>query len=133
MIEPDFTEEYKQGYTAYVNGYSQECCPYDKNKDYNRNSRWYRGWTDAQKDSIKKIEPTKQNPNDIQVGGDHYKGEAIQPWDFIISNELGFLEGNVIKYVTRWKKKDGLRDLEKARHYLDKLISVTREEDANRK
>lgn len=50
--------------------------------------------------------------------------QQIQPWDFIISNNLGFLEGNVIKYVTRWKLKDGMNDLLKARHYLDKLIEV---------
>lgn len=59
--------------------------------------------------------------NDKQVGGEHYKG-AIQPWDFIVSNELGYLEGNVVKYVSRYKKKNGLQYLEKAKHYLEKLI-----------
>jgi len=62
--------------------------------------------------------------NDHQVGGSHYKDRAIQPWDFIIANDLGFLEGNVIKYVARYKAKNGIKDLEKARHYLDKLIEV---------
>lgn len=62
--------------------------------------------------------------NDIQIGGDHYRGEAIQPWDFIVSNNLDFLEGNIIKYITRWRRKDGLQDLLKAKHYLDKLIEV---------
>lgn len=60
--------------------------------------------------------------NDKQVGGEHYKGGAIQPWDFITSNDLGYLEGNVVKYVSRYKKKNGLQDLEKAKHYLEKLI-----------
>lgn len=62
--------------------------------------------------------------NEIQVGGDHYKAKAIQPWDYIISNDLGYLEGNIIKYVSRWKNKNGVEDLKKAQHYLAKLIEV---------
>ncbi len=62
--------------------------------------------------------------NDVQHGGDHYKTKAIQPWDFIISNNIGFLEGNAIKYICRWRDKGGIQDLEKARHYIDKLIEV---------
>ncbi len=64
------------------------------------------------------------DPNSRQVGGDHYKGKTVQPWDFIAANGLGFFEGNVVKYVTRWKDKGGVQDLHKARHYLDKLIEV---------
>ncbi len=67
--------------------------------------------------------------NDIQVGGDHYKDKSIQPWDYIISNNLGYLEGNIVKYVSRWKNKDGVRDLKKARHYLDKLIETIEAND----
>ena len=62
--------------------------------------------------------------NDKQVAGTHYKNKAIQPWDYIVSNNLGYLEGNVVKYVSRWKDKGGVDDLKKARHYLDKLIEV---------
>ena len=61
--------------------------------------------------------------NDTKTGGTHYQ-VAIQPWDYIIANELGYLEGNVIKYVTRYKNKGGVEDLRKAQHYLDKLIEV---------
>jgi hypothetical protein len=61
--------------------------------------------------------------NDQQVGGTHYL-RAIQPWDFIAANGIGFFEGNVIKYVTRWRDKAGVDDLKKARHYLDKLIEL---------
>ena len=57
-----------------------------------------------------------------QIGGDHYRSRAIQPIQFILANGLGFCEGNVVKYVTRWKDKGGLADLKKARHYLDFLI-----------
>lgn len=58
-----------------------------------------------------------------QVGGSHYKSE-IQVWDFIIANDIGYLAGNVVKYVSRYKKKGGIEDLEKAQHYLSKLIEV---------
>lgn len=57
-----------------------------------------------------------------QQGGDHYKKMAIQPIEFILKNELGFVEGNIIKYVCRYKDKNGLDDLKKARHYIDILI-----------
>lgn len=62
--------------------------------------------------------------NAIQVGGQHYKAKAIQPWDYIAANGLGFFEGNVVKYVSRWREKGGIEDLLKARHYLDKLLEV---------
>jgi hypothetical protein len=50
----------------------------------------------------------------------------IPPIDFIEANGIGFIEGNIIKYVCRYKRKDGLKDLEKARHYLDMLIEKER-------
>ena len=67
---------------------------------------------------------TTPTANDTQVGGDHYKMHGIQPWDFIASNGIGYFEGNIIKYVSRWRHKGGVQDLEKARHYLDKLIEI---------
>ena len=67
--------------------------------------------------------------NEEQVGGRHYIEKAIQPWDYIIANKMGYLEGNIIKYVSRYKDKNGLEDLIKAAHYLDKLIEVTRREN----
>jgi hypothetical protein len=65
--------------------------------------------------------------NEEQVGGDHYKNKAIQPWDYIASNNLGYLEGCVIKYVSRYKEKGGIQDLQKAAHYLQKLMEVQSE------
>ena len=65
--------------------------------------------------------------NAQQVGGAHYAIKAIQPWDFIIANNLGYLEGNIVKYVSRWKDKGGVEDLKKAQHYLQKLIEVSNE------
>lgn len=57
-----------------------------------------------------------------QVGGSHYDS-PIQPIDYISANNLGFFEGNIIKYVTRYKRKGGLEDLKKAKHYLNLLIN----------
>jgi hypothetical protein len=57
-----------------------------------------------------------------QVGGNHYKDMPIQPVEFIVRNDLGFCEGNAIKYLCRWKLKGGIEDLRKARHYIDMLI-----------
>lgn len=62
--------------------------------------------------------------NQTQIGGDHYKSKAIQPWDYIAANGLGYFEGNIVKYTTRWRDKGGVDDLRKARHYLDKLIEL---------
>ncbi len=59
-----------------------------------------------------------------QVGGDHYSKLAIQPVTYINANGLSYLQGNVIKYVTRYKDKNGLQDLEKAKHYIDMLIEL---------
>ena len=59
--------------------------------------------------------------NTTQVAGKHYK-QDIQVWDFVHRNGIGYLAGNIIKYVSRYKKKNGLEDLEKAKHYLEKLI-----------
>ena len=67
---------------------------------------------------------TTVTPNDVQVGGSHYKEQDIQVWDAIHAWKLGYFSGNVVKYVARHTKKDGVDDLLKARHYLDKLIEL---------
>lgn len=61
---------------------------------------------------------------DVQVGGNHYKDLRIQPVEYIHQNGIGFIEGSVIKYVTRWRAKGGIADLKKARHFLDLLIEM---------
>lgn len=62
------------------------------------------------------------NVFDKQIGGSHYKNMPIQPIEFIMKNNLGFCEGNIIKYICRYKEKNGLQDLEKAKHYIEMLI-----------
>jgi len=60
----------------------------------------------------------------IEVGGNHYKDMPIQPIEFIMKNNLNFCVANIIKYCVRYKSKNGLQDLQKARHYLDILIET---------
>jgi len=59
-----------------------------------------------------------------QVSGNHYKDKGIQPIVYIHANNLGFCEGNVIKYVTRHKSKAGAADIKKAIHYLELLLEL---------
>ncbi len=66
--------------------------------------------------------------NGMQEGGHHYLDKPIQPWDYIAANDLGFFEGNVIKYVTGWRDKGGVEDLHKAQHFLAKLIELQKGE-----
>ncbi|ALV24956.1 putative protein (DUF3310 domain) [Campylobacter iguaniorum] len=74
---------------------------------------------ERQKELLKEI---KKSCFDTQIGGEHYKKMAIQPLEFITANHLDFCQGNIIKYVCRYKDKNGLEDLQKAKHYLEVLI-----------
>ncbi len=67
----------------------------------------------------------EQAPSKTQIGGTHYSKHKIQPWDYVAANDLGYFEGSIIKYITRWRDKGGVEDLKKARHFLDKLIEVS--------
>jgi hypothetical protein len=64
--------------------------------------------------------------NEIQVGGTHYRGD-MQHWDYVVANELNYFEGQITKYVTRARRKNGLEDLKKAQHFLAKWIEVYEE------
>ena len=65
---------------------------------------------------------------DTQCGGTHYREGRIQPIEYIEANGLGFCEGNIIKYVTRHKRKGGAEDLKKARHYINLLLELVYDE-----
>tara|TARA_R110000751_G_scaffold33640_3_gene83702 strand:+ start:718 stop:936 length:219 start_codon:yes stop_codon:yes gene_type:complete len=58
------------------------------------------------------------------ISPSYYQKGSIEVTDYITSNEMSFIEGNIIKYVTRYKDKSGIQDLRKARWYLDKLIET---------
>lgn len=57
-----------------------------------------------------------------QYGGKHYKEKGIQPIEYAYANDLNFFQGNVVKYVTRYKDKKGVEDLKKAIHYLQMIL-----------
>ena len=61
--------------------------------------------------------------NDRQVGGNHYVG-SIQHWDVVVANDLDYFQAQITKYVIRWKNKNGLQDLKKAQHFLEKYIEL---------
>lgn len=63
--------------------------------------------------------------NDKQVGGEHYKEpKGVQHWDFATQHNMDYFQGQITKYICRWKKKNGIQDLEKAQHFLEKYIEV---------
>lgn len=64
---------------------------------------------------------------DVQVGGGHYKNKKIQPVEYIHANKLNFLEGCIVKRITRWREKPAgarFQDLEKIKHEVDLLIEM---------
>jgi hypothetical protein len=71
------------------------------------------------------------DPLKVQVGGSHYKDMRIQPVEFIHANGIPYIEGAVIKYVSRWRNKGGMEDLKKAAHFLELLMQLeTNKEEA---
>jgi hypothetical protein len=83
---------------------------------------------DAIKQGIDGLCAETQTANDTQVGGAHYKQHTYETWDVILDWQLGYLDGNAVKYLSRWRSKGGVQDLKKAAHYIQKLIEV---EEAN--
>ena len=71
----------------------------------------------------------KMKAKDTQVGGNHYLQLNIQPIEYIHENGLGYFEGNVIKYITRHKYKNGAEDVRKAKQYCDFLLTFVYGED----
>jgi hypothetical protein len=90
-------------------------------------AKYQKPMTEAEKEYERRkwrLRQYKMEPLKKQIGGEHYTVRAIQPIEYINANRMGFCEGNVIKYVTRYKEKDGKKDLEKAIHYLQLLIQM---------
>ena len=100
-------------------------------------SKNYNGWTVWNKNGllychgvwVERLEEEEINikASETQIGGNHYSEMAIQPTEFIHKNGLSFIQGNVIKYVCRYKAKNGIEDLNKAKHYIDLLIEFEEE------
>jgi hypothetical protein len=70
--------------------------------------------------------------NDMQVGGDHYKVGGEEHWDRVHRLGLDYFQAQITKYVERWRKKGGIQDLHKARHFLDKYIEIHSAHDAGK-
>lgn len=69
-------------------------------------------------------ESKKEKATERQVGGNHYQKLKIQPIEYIHANGLGFIEGCIVKYISRWRDKGGLEDIRKIKHYCDLLIEL---------
>ena len=82
------------------------------------------GWDPAGFEDEPASQPAPARANDRQVGGTHYKAFKYETWDVIIDWRLGYLDGNAVKYLSRWRLKGGIEDLKKARHYIDKLLET---------
>lgn len=67
-----------------------------------------------------------------QIGGEHYNcgSEGMEPWDIIRAWNLDYWEGNALKYLLRWRRKGGVQDLEKAKHYIEHLIATAEDRSA---
>ena len=79
----------------------------------------YQSHDDMIRDSV------KETGSDRQVGGNHYKDCVIQPTEYIVKNKLDFLEGNVVKYITRHKTKGQEEDIRKVIHYAELILEYT--------
>lgn len=71
--------------------------------------------------------------NERQVGGAHYKTGPVQHWDMVAQHGLDYFQGQITKYVMRWKAKGGIQDLEKAAHFLEKYIELAKAEAMSKK
>lgn len=81
-------------------------------------------------DFFKAVQAVADDPFKQQVGGDHYKTMKIQPIEYILANDLGFCEANIVKYISRYKQKNGVQDVKKVIHYAEMLLAHL-EEQAN--
>lgn len=100
-------------------------------KFFIKDDRGVERWYFKQRFVVEAIEETPEAPADpsafsAQVGGSHYKDMAIQPLEYIMANGIPFAEGNVIKYLSRWRKKNGLQDLEKGLDMMTKIVESVR-------
>ena len=88
-------------------------------------------WPDLTLPPINLYNVPKMNVDEKQYGGDHYKKLDPEPWNVILAWKLGYLDGTALKYIARWKDKNGLEDLRKAIHFLEKLIETEEKKKNN--
>jgi len=71
---------------------------------------------------LKLITEESKKASEVQYGGSHYKNLKIQPMKYSLENNLNYAQANTVKYVTRYKDKNGIEDLKKAIHCIELLI-----------
>ena len=103
-----------------------EHCVYAGRKGHEEPCKWCSYYSGFVLD-IRRITPPASAPAAKPA---HYSGMAVDVIDFCLRNAIPYPEGNIIKYVCRWRKKGGIADLEKARDYLDRLIAHEKSEGA---
>jgi len=81
-------------------------------------------WVSKEWNNLKQSITDPADPLQQQVGGDHYTKMQIQPVEYITANELTFLEGCIVKYISRWRNKDGIKDLNKIKQCVDLIIKL---------
>lgn len=76
--------------------------------------------------TITRVTPasTEAKASQLQIGGEHYRKLKIQPVQYSHANSLPFIEGSIVKYITRWREKGGIQDLRKIQHFVDLLIEL---------
>ncbi len=79
-------------------------------------------WWDAHKNfSLSRPNPTAGDTMSKELYKSKY---PIEPWDYTVANNLDYFQGTIVKYITRWKDKNGMEDLEKAKDFLNKYMEV---------
>ncbi len=84
--------------------------------------------------SLREIVRNESKPEsalEVQEGGNHYKDMKIQPVEYIHANGLGYIEGNVVKYISRHKFKGGAEDIKKAIHYCQMILEMEYDNEAS--
>lgn len=119
---PDDDRNVKIVYSATPNTYSR----HNTNTIGANTWKYVQSWEYADNEVIAK--PKELKAIDAQEGGNHYKSMKIQPVEYIMANELGYLEGNVVKYISRHKSKNGAEDIRKAIHYCQLILELQYEE-----
>jgi len=103
-----------------------ECIDEDESEVYlaipREGSHWFK--LECVREEANKVEPTPEYALDTQIGGNHYKECGIQPIEYIQANNLDYFQGNVVKYATRHKDKNGSQDIRKAIHYLELILEM---------
>jgi hypothetical protein len=115
------------GYTWQEIKLAQEYCTPPEKKNY-----WVDGINNTTPQDWDAVRPDIAEPNDAtdpltyQVGGDHYTKMKIQPIEYIHANKMDFMDGCIVGYISRWRDKGGVQDLQKIKQFVDLIIKLNK-------